>query len=223
MAKTTGNSKVKKKPTADTIISWYMEDVLENESTPKSVFKFAKQHGITEQDFYQFFGSFESLRNEIWKKFYVNSITVMEKSPEFQSFTNREKLLTLYYTLFEVFTANRSYILFTLNQHEMPLKNLEQLKGFRKQIKSFAKELVNDSNQNKSLKLLKQNEMVFAEAVWIQFLFLLNFWKNDNSANFESTDVAIEKSVNTAFDVFDNTPLERVIDFGKFLWKEKMA
>lgn len=223
MAKTTGNSKVKKKPTAEKIIGWYMEDVLENEKTPRSVFKFAKQHEITEQDFYQFFGSFENLRNEIWKKFYENSITVMEKSPEFQSFTNREKLLTLYYTLFEVFTANRSYILFTLNQHEMPLKNLEQLKGFRRQIKSFGKELVSDANHDKSFKLLQKNEMIFAEAVWIQFLFLLNFWKNDNSANFESTDVAIEKSVNTAFDVFDNTPLERVIDFGKFLWKEKMA
>lgn len=63
--------------------------------------------------------------------------------------------------------------------------------------------------------------MIFAEAVWIQFLFLLKFWANDNSPAFESTDVAIEKSVNTAFDVFDNTPLERIIDFGKFLWKEK--
>lgn len=48
--------------------------------------------------------------------------------------------------------------------------------------------------------------MIFAEAVWIQFLFLLKFWANDNSPAFESTDVAIEKSVNTAFDVFDNTP-----------------
>ena len=36
-------------------------------------------------------------------------------------------------------------------------------------------------------------------------------------------NVAIEKSVNTVFDLFDNTPLERVVDFGKFLWKERMA
>ena len=46
---------------------------------------------------------------------------------------------------------------------------------------------------------------------------------DDNSPQFEKTDVAIEKSVNTIFDVFDNTPLERVLDFGKFLFKEKMA
>ena len=46
---------------------------------------------------------------------------------------------------------------------------------------------------------------------------------DDHSPQFEKTDVAIEKSVNTVFDVFDNTPLERVLDFGKFLFKERMA
>jgi hypothetical protein len=50
----------------------------------------------------------------------------------------------------------------------------------------------------------------------------LKFWKDDRSADFEKTDVAIEKSVNTIFDVFDNTPLEKVFDFGKFLYKETM-
>ena len=38
-----------------------------------------------------------------------------------------------------------------------------------------------------------------------------------------SLDQAIEKSVQTAFDVFDNTPLSALVDFGKFLWKEKFA
>ena len=63
---------------------------------------------------------------------------------------------------------------------------------------------------------------MFSEGAWIQFMFLLKFWIDDNSAEFEKTDVAIEKSVNTIFDVFDNTPLEQVIDFGKFLFKERM-
>ena len=45
----------------------------------------------------------------------------------------------------------------------------------------------------------------------------------DNSAGLENTDVAIEKSVRAIFDVFDTQPLESVLDFGKFLWKEKMV
>lgn len=223
MAKKTNSTKETKKPDSDKLIELFMNDVLENERFPKSVFKFAKEHKISETDFYQHFGSFEGLRKTIWEKFFDNAVNVMEKSKEYALFSNREKLLTFFYTFFEILTANRSYVLFVLNEENGTLKNLEQLKGLRKKIKSYSKELIEESNKDKSIKLLKQNEMIFSEAVWFQFLFLLKFWKDDNSAAFESTDVAIEKSVNTAFDVFDNTPLKRVVDFGKFLWKEKMA
>ena len=57
----------------------------------------------------------------------------------------------------------------------------------------------------------------------MQLGFLINFWINDSSADFEKTDQAIEKSVQTAFDVFDNTPLTALVDFGKFLWKENFV
>lgn len=223
MAKTTGNSKVKKKPNADALIAIYMDYVLEHEKTPRSVYKFAKDNEMTEQDFYKHFGSFEGLRKAIWDKFFENSLSVMEKAKEYDSFSNREKLLTFFYTFFEVLTANRSYVLYTLNEHGQTLKDLDQLKNLRKHIRNYAKGLIQDGNSDKTFQLFKQNEMIFSEGVWVQFLFLLKFWMDDNSAAFESTDIAIEKSVNTVFDLFDNTPLERVVDFGKFLWKERMA
>lgn len=223
MAKKTGNSKVKKKLNADELIAIYMDHVLEHEKTPKSVYKFAKDNGMTEQDFYKYFGSFEGLRKAIWDKFFENSMSVMEKAKEYDSFSNREKLLTFFYTFFEVLTANRSYVLYTLNEHGQTLKDLDQLKNLRKHIRNYAKGLIQDGNSEKTFQLFKQNEMIFSEGVWVQFLFLLKFWMDDNSAAFESTDIAIEKSVNTVFDLFDNTPLERVVDFGKFLWKERMA
>ncbi|WP_026933877.1 TetR/AcrR family transcriptional regulator [Christiangramia echinicola] len=223
MAKKTENSKVKKKPDADKLIAIYMDYVLEHEKTPKSIYKFAKENDMTEQDFYQYFGSFEGLRKAIWDRFFENSMTVMEKSNEYASFENREKLLTFFYTFFEVLTANRSYVLYALNEHGQSLKGLDQLKNLRKRIRSYAKTLIQDRNSEKSMKLFQQNEMIFSEGVWVQFLFLLKFWMDDNSPAFESTDIAIEKSVNTVFDLFDNTPLERVVDLGKFLWKERMA
>lgn len=223
MAKTTGNSKVKKKPNADELIAIYMDYVLEHEKTPRSVYKFAKDNEMTEQDFYKHFGSFEGLRKAVWDRFFVNSLSVMERSDEYDSFSNREKLLTFYYTFFEVLTANRSYVLYTLSEHGQTLKDLEQLKNLRKNIRNYAKGLIQDGNSDKNFQLFKQSEMIFSEGVWVQFLFLLKFWMDDNSAAFESTDIAIEKSVNTVFDLFDNTPLERVVDLGKFLWKERMA
>ncbi len=209
--------------TKERVITLYMEYVLENETTPKTVYKFCKENKMTEEQFYQFFGSFEGLQQEIWNTFYEKSIDLMNKSPEVEQFESREKLLTFYFTFFEMLTANRSYVLFTLKEHREPLKNLTQLKGLRKKVVSFAKGLIEEDNKDKNVKLLQRNERIFSEAAWLQTLFLLKFWMDDNSPQFEKTDVAIEKSVNTVFDVFDNTPLERVLDFGKFLFKEKMA
>lgn len=200
-----------------------MEYVLEHERIPGTVYRFCKDNDITEEQFYEFFGSFKGLQKEIWNLFFENTMGLIESSPEYESFTNREKLLTFYFTFFEMLTANRSYILFSLPGNESMMKNLEQLKGLRRRIKGFAGDLVRNANEEKQLKVLKQPEAIFSEAAWVQFLFLLKFWIDDNSPKFESTDVAIEKSVNTVFDLFDNTPLERVLDFGKFLWKEKMA
>lgn len=223
MNTTKKNTAITKPLDQETLISLYMEYVLENETPPKSVYKFCKENKITEEEFYNFYGSFEGLQKGVWERFFEHTINVLESSPEYREFTNREKMLTFYYTFFEMLSANRSYVLLSLKQYENRLKNLEQLKGLRKGVKNFAAELIKEENDAKTLKALKQSETVFSEAAWIQLMFLMNFWMDDNSAKFESTDVAIEKSVNTVFDVFDNTPLERVIDFGKFLWKEKMA
>lgn len=219
----TKTTTIEEKLTGDKLISLYMEYVLEHEKMPKSVYKFCKDNNITEEEFYNFYGSFDGLKKGIWNKFYENTMSVMTKSPEFETFTTREKLLTFYYTFFEVLTANRSYILFSLDENKEMMKNLDQLKGLRRKVKSFATDLVRQGNEEKSAKILKQSEMVFSEATWIQMLFIIKFWMDDNSAQFESTDVVIEKSVNTVFEVFDNTPLERILDLGKFLWKEKMA
>ena len=212
-----------KKVTKDSIITMFMDYVLENEKLPKTVYKFCKVNAIEESDFYLYFGSIEALKKGIWNTFYENTVNVIEKNKEYQDFTNRDKMLTFFYTFFEVLTLNRSYVLFIMENAPSPLKNMEQLKGLRKNIKEFAKVLIANGNQNKSSKLTKHNPQLFSEGAWLQSMFLLNFWKSDDSAGFEKTDVAIEKSVNTIFDVFDNTPLENILDFGKFLYKETFA
>lgn len=205
------------------LMEMYMNYVLENEEEPGTVYKFCKLNNVTEAQFYNFFGSFEGLKKGIWEWFFEHTMEIMQKSKEYATYNNREKMLTLYYTFFEVLTVNRSYALFTLKQDEGILKNLEELKGLRKHVKNYAAELIREANDGKQSKLLQRSETVFSEAAWVQLMFLLKFWMDDNSPQFESTDVAIEKSVNTVFDLFENSPLERVLDLGKFLWKEKMA
>lgn len=209
-----------KKITEDVIITKYMDFVLEHEMIPKSIYKFCKLNDIKEEDFYLFYGSIEILQKGIWEKFFTNTIGLMQKNKDYEGFSNKDKMLTFFYTFFEILTLNRSYVLFVLGHEKNPLKNLEQLKGLRKHVKAFAKDLIEDGNAEKNLKLTKHNPQLFSEGAWLQFMFILKFWMNDDSSKFEKTDMAIEKSVNTIFDLFDNTPLENILDFGKFLYKE---
>jgi len=212
-----------KQLTDDAIITMYMDYVLEHETVPKSIYKFCKHNKIKEEEFYGFFGAIEGLQMAIWEKFYANTIAAMHKNEAYASFSNKDKMLTFFFSFFELLTLNRSYVLFALHEHQHMLKNLSQLKGLRTQIKSFATTLIEEANADKNYKLTKNNPKIFSEGAWLQFLFLLKFWMEDTSAGFEKTDVAIEKSVKTVFDVFENTPLESLIDFGKFLYKENFS
>lgn len=205
------------------MVSAYMTYVLEHEKRPVSVYKFCKTAGVSEESFYNAFGSLEAMQKKIWEMFFDNTLEVLHKNKEYAGFSNRDKMLTFFFTFFEVLTLNRSYVLFSISEHTMMLKNMEQLKGLRRCVKDFARELIEEGNAEKSYKVSQHNPALFSEGAWLQLLFLLKFWREDSSPGFEKTDIAIEKSVKTIFDVFDNTPLDSILDFGKFLYKENMA
>ena len=220
-AKTTTKAKIK--ISKDTIISSYMDIVLTTEHRPKSIYKFCKENDMKEADFYHFFSSFESLQKEIWVSFFEHTMNLSLKSKEYEVSENKEKMLIFFYTFFEMLSANRSYVLFSLQESNDALKNMTQLKGLRKDIKKYAASLIEERNDSQQLKILKHPSKIFSEGAWLQTLFILKFWMDDSSPSFEKTDLVIEKSVRAVFDVFETTPLERLVDFGRFIWKEKMA
>ena len=61
----------------------------------------------------------------------------------------------------------------------------------------------------------------YADALWVQFRFILDFWKNDSSPQFEKTDQAIEKSVNVSFDLMGKSALDGLFDLAKFLYQNR--
>ena len=207
----------------ESLVAAYMSDTLEREKFPRSVYRFCKDNGLEEPDFYKHFGSLEALQKEIWVTFYDKSFELLRAEKAFEGYAPREKLLGFFFTFFELLCLNRSYVLFALQQGEKPMEGLSQLSAVRTRIRGFARELVVQGNEERSSRITQHSPVVFSEGAWLQFLFLLRFWMKDGSPAFEKTDMAIEKSVNTIFDVFDNTPLERVLDFGKFLYKEHFA
>ena len=203
------------------IISKFMDQVLNTNEEPKNVFLFCKEHKISEADFYTFFGSIEALKQQIWLKFFENATEIMEKEEAYGGYSNKNKLLTLYFTLFELFTANRSFILFLLPNNKEALKNLKGMSLLRKDFKAYIVNLLESGNSEVFKKPAMLTNPIISEGAWIQFLAILKFWIDDTSKSFESTDILIEKSVNTVVDLLNTKPLETLLDLGKLLWKEK--
>lgn len=212
----------KKNISKDNVISWYMDYVLENNHAPKTVFSFAKENNFEESDFYTHFGSFEAVEQSIFSEFFNNTIKVLAKSEEFETYDAKNKLLSFYFTFFEMLTANRSYVLYALDGGKKDFKKLKALQHLRKDYSLFVSNIGIEKMDLKQEKLEKIQEKTMQEGSWVQLLLTLKFWMDDTSPSFEKTDIFIEKSINARFDLMDIKPLKSIIDFGKFILKEKV-
>lgn len=208
--------------TEDIIISAYTDYSLTHGKKPNSVYEFAKLNGMTESDFYQFFTSFESLEKQYFVAMSDYTLTLLEKNEAYQSYESADKLSAFYFTFFEMATANRSFVIYLLEQDKNPMKNLGKMSKLREVYLDYALTILEKPIKIEQETVVKIQDKVLQEATWLQFLSIFNFWMKDESKNFEKTDIFIEKSVKASFDLAYNIPTQSIIDFGKFLWKEQM-
>ena len=212
----------KKNITKDNIISWYMEFVLENNHQPKSVFSFAKENNFEEADFYKFYGSFETIEEAIFSEFFHHTLLILNKSEDYKNYDARNKLLSFYFTFFEILSANRSYVVYALKSVKKDLKKLKSLKTLKTDYTKYIEELNINRIELKQETLEKIQNTSIKESSWVHLMITMKFWLDDISPSFEKTDIFIEKSINARFDLMDIKPLKSIIDFGKFILKEKV-
>ena len=210
------------KLTKETIVSMYMNYTLEHNEKPKSVYLFAKLNGFEETEFYSFFGNLESIEKEIYTMFLEKTVELLSKDPNYETYDMKSKLLSFYFTFFELLAANRSYVSLSLKEDKNHLKNLLQLSGLREQFKKFIGDITTDEFRIQQEKIQDFQDKAIQESAWIQLMFTLKFWLEDGSPNFEKTDIFIEKSVKLSFELMNVAPINSLIDFGKFIFKEKI-
>jgi hypothetical protein len=214
--------KSESKVSEDRIKSAYIETVLTQGSRPVSVYKFCLDLGIKEEDFYNLFGSFDGLENQIWKGFIVRTINRLKSDKAFQTFITREKILAFYFTLLEELKSHRSYVLFQLDNSKKFELIPEYIKGFKAEFESFFDSTLNVGKGNGEVANRPVLDKRYPQLFWLHLGFILLFWKQDSSPGFEKTDAAIEKSVNLAFDLIGKGAVDSAIDFAKFLYQNKI-
>jgi hypothetical protein len=220
---TAKKSKTRLKGAAIRITESYREYLLTEGSSPASVFMFCKKIGLREDEFYECFGSFEAIEKSIWTGYFGGVKTKLTSDSDYGKFTAREKILAFYFSLTEVLKGDRSFVLFQLKNWRNPAILPSFLRGFHASFEEWATEVIAEGKSSGEIAKRPYIDQRYQHVLWLHFLFILQFWVHDDSAGFERTDAAIEKSVNLAFDLIGKGILDSTIDFGKFLYQNSKA
>lgn len=204
----------KKTVTKNSIQKGYQDFLLEEGKKPETVRIFTKYLKISDDDFYKHFGSLKNIESSIWDGYYNKTLEVVLNDPDFEEMNGREKHLSFLYTLLEVVKSDRSYILFKLEgkkPHELP----SELNNTQKIITQ------SDIDWAKTFEFLPEKAQsathaAYKRVLWSHSIAMMLFWVKDDSGDATDTDVFIEKSTRTAFDIGELPALDSILDLSKF-------
>ena len=206
------------------ILDHYSKYVLKNNSKPANIYSFCEEHGMSEAEFYEYYTSFEQLEADFLVFFYQETQRLLAADENYNQYLPKDKMLAFYFTFFEQLTLNRSLVMYLLGHQKNALDNVKKLHPLRKEYLKFVSGLgVSEPLMDeKAEKFEKFRKKGIEEIFWGHFLTTLKFWMDDSSAGFEKTDIYIEKSLDTSFELLEVKPLKKLFDLGKFLFKEKI-
>lgn len=196
----------------------YIDYVLTNGEKPKSVYVFAKDNGMNEAEFYTYFGSFEGIEESVWNELTEKTIADVQSQEIWQQYGSREKILAFFYGYVELLKSKRSFVVQSLKSIPKGFSTPKLLQGSKHLFLDFADGIIREGIDKSELTDRRFFTEKYKNALWIQFVFILNFWSNDDSAGFEKSDEAIEKGINVTFDLFQRTPIDSMVEFGKFIF-----
>jgi hypothetical protein len=200
-------------------INALIEQTLNEGRTPESVYRFCKNIGVSEAEFYQQFGSLAQLSKEILPTYFSSAVDAIQASQEWTEFSAREKTLSFLFAVAGEWSHIRSYLVFTKKD------SLQQLRAVKPSFYTLAREIVASGIQSGEMAPRILSGERYADILWLQFCGVYAFWLRDESKGFEQTDAAIEKAVHFCFDAFERNFIDSFTELGKFVfqnaWKQK--
>ncbi len=203
------------------IIEKYKEFVLQNDGKSDSAYHFSKYLKISEASFYSHFSSLRAIQKQIWRNYFDTTMSRLTSDEVYLNYTVREKLLAFFYTLFELLKEDRSFII-NATEKSFPAKlSNDSLDDFKDQYLNYINELIEEGKETGEVAERFLISKQYSRGLWLQFLFIFNFWIKDESKGFEKTDAAIEKSMNFSLDLMGKSALDSFADFAKFVYQSR--
>lgn len=203
------------------ILDAYIDHLLMKGEQPATVYAFCKELGIEEPEFYSHYASFAAIEQDVWMIHYEETLSKIKSQDLWPGYSVREKFLSFFFTYMEELQKKRSFYLAQIKQHKSDLKIFTPvfLKKVKEAFELFSNDLVKEGISTGEIKDRSGITARYKDALWVQFIFLLNFWVNDDSPGFERTDEAIEKGVQVTLDLMSHSPLDNIVEYGKFIFK----
>ena len=171
------------------IISRYMEYLPAHDKDELTSLDFCTECSLTEEEFNGYFESIRDLEKTIWHKVLTAAISTIKSDGQFQEFSDKDKMLSLYYTFFENLTLNQDYFLQNLNYRNSVFDKFRLFQLIKRTQNEFVKDIFastdNPIGQIKVLPMEKIRLNGLQEGFWALTLFLIDFWKKDSSENLE--------------------------------------
>jgi len=205
----------------DKIVNEYKLHLLRNAKSPVTVYVFCEDTNISEEEFYSYFNSFKSLEKYIWNSFFEEIVIAFSVDDEFAEFTAHEKMLSFYYALIEKYKQNRS--LLTLRFLELNFTDIRPwfLESFRKSFNNWLSEILQLAGDSNEINVRPLLTSAYEEAIWMQFLYITKVFVDDESKDFQITEMAIEKTCALVFELLRQASIDLLIDFIKFAYQNK--
>ena len=186
---------------------------------PANVFQLCEHLGIAETEFYHHFGSLENVEESVLLIRWQEVAEKFAQDDQFATFGITEKMLTLHFAFIESLRDIRSYLLWKLKDWKNPMDQIKGLMSLRQAFQDTVSPMLSAASSLGEIPDRKVISKLNVEALGMNLAFVIHFWLKDDSADFERTDACIEKSVQLTMDFVGRNAVDKLFDFGKFLFQ----
>jgi AcrR family transcriptional regulator len=184
---------------------------------PANVFQLCEHLGIAETEFYHHFGSLEKVEESVLVIRWQEVAEKFAQDEQFATFGITEKMLTLHFAFIESLRDIRSYLLWEFKDWKNPMDQIKGLMSLRQAFQDTVSPMLNAASNLGEIPDRKVISKLNVEAIGMNLAFVMHFWLQDDSTDFERTDACIEKSVQLTMDFVGRNAVDKLFDFGKFL------
>jgi hypothetical protein len=200
---------------AEQIMSALVASCGQSGQRPLSLAAFAREVQLPLADIRCIFPGLLQLDQAIFRWFWDETVRLIQADDNYTHYSVPERLLTFYYTLFALLTANQTYV-----QLSLTLPGLPRLTQFQQIFEQKLATVIGLGDATATLSGLRTR--LTTRVIWLQFLTLLAFWLQDRSEDHARSDALVETSVAALFELQGVLQFRQTAAWLRF-WAEEWA